>query len=99
MREGKINHCFQYLYQLLRSSLQAVEIWCRVNGEERQRAVTKDMLFSCTSLISFASRYFTLEPGDIILTGTPAGVGPVRSGDRIQAGMEGLVTMEFEVAK
>lgn len=73
-------------------------LWLSVNGEERQRGNTGLMMFRIPQLISEVSRVHTLEPGDIILTGTPAGVGPVRRGDQIAAGIEELgLTMKFRV--
>lgn len=48
---------------------------------------TKDMIFKIPDILSYVSQYFTLEAGDLILTGTPAGVGPVKPGDVIEAGM------------
>jgi acylpyruvate hydrolase len=56
-----------------------------VNGVCKQNGNTKDMLFNIPTLISFISDYITLEHGDILLTGTPAGVGPVKHGDVIEA--------------
>jgi 2-keto-4-pentenoate hydratase/2-oxohepta-3-ene-1,7-dioic acid hydratase in catechol pathway len=60
---------------------QAVEIALTINGEERQRGTTDRMLFSVARIVSFLSSVFTLEPGDLVYTGTPEGVGPVRDGD------------------
>lgn len=60
---------------------------CLVNGETRQDGSTADMHFTVPVLLSYISRYMTLEPGDLVLTGTPAGVGPVRPGDRVEATM------------
>src|SRR5437868_1394675 len=57
----------------------------RQNGELRQRARTSQMIYSVTELISFASQSLTLLAGDVILTGTPSGVGPIRSGDELEA--------------
>jgi 2-keto-4-pentenoate hydratase/2-oxohepta-3-ene-1,7-dioic acid hydratase in catechol pathway len=57
----------------------------RQNGEVRQRAQTSQMIYSVTQIISFASQSMTLMPGDIILTGTPSGVGPIQAGDRLEA--------------
>ena len=74
-----------------------VELWCEVNGEPRQRQSTKDMIFSVPYLISYISQYFTLEPNDMILTGTPAGVGPVSAGDVIKGGITGLTQFTFNV--
>lgn len=62
----------------------ALRIVCRVNGEVRQDGSTADMVFDVGTLISYASRCFTLEPGDVFATGTPAGVGPLRAGDRLE---------------
>ena len=76
-----------------------VGIWLRVNDELRQDSNTRNMIFSLPFLISYVSRYFTLEPGDLLLTGTPEGVGPVRDGDRITCGLTGLVEMSFKVSK
>jgi 2-keto-4-pentenoate hydratase/2-oxohepta-3-ene-1,7-dioic acid hydratase in catechol pathway len=64
---------------------QALEIALSINGEERQRGTTDHMVFSVARIVSFLSSVFTLEPGDLIYTGTPEGVGPVRDGDRLEA--------------
>ncbi|KAK3797607.1 hypothetical protein RRG08_054633 [Elysia crispata] len=56
-----------------------LDLWLKVNGEVRQSGNTKDMIFPIEHLISFASQCFTLEPGDLILTGTPAGVSKLNS--------------------
>ncbi len=65
--------------------VQDVEIALRVNGALRQQGSTRQMLFSVAQLVAFLSKVFTLEPGDLIFTGTPDGVGPVRDGDRLEA--------------
>ena len=65
-------------------------IQCHVNGELRQMASTRDMVFTLRQLISFASSIMTLEPGDLLLTGTPAGVGPLHPGDVVEVTIEGL---------
>ncbi|HJW91600.1 MAG TPA: fumarylacetoacetate hydrolase family protein [Anaerolineales bacterium] len=65
-------------------------ITCHVNGEMRQMASTRDMVFNVRQLIAFASSVMTLEPGDVLLTGTPAGVGPLVDGDVVQVAIEGL---------
>ena len=62
----------------------------RVNGELRQRGSTKDFLFSIPELLRYITAAITLEPGDLVLTGTPAGVGPVAAGDRVDVAMKGL---------
>ena len=62
----------------------------RVNGIERQRSTTADLLFSVADLVSYLSRAITLRPGDVILTGTPSGVGPVVPGDEVEIWVEGV---------
>jgi fumarylpyruvate hydrolase len=66
------------------------EIWLRVNGQPRQRADLSDMLWGVSEQIAYLSRYYELHPGDVLMTGTPAGVGPVEAGDVIEAGISGL---------
>lgn len=75
-----------------------VEVQCRVNGEVRQAARTSQVAFRPAVLIEFISRVMTLLPGDVILTGTPAGVGPVQPGDKIEVEVEGLGVLTNEVA-
>ena len=65
----------------------SVNLWLSVNGKIRQNGHTRDMIFSIGDLIVYISKYITLEHGDLILTGTPAGVGPVKRGDLIEAGI------------
>lgn len=67
-----------------------LSISCKVNGEIRQQASTADMVFGVAELFAFISRVMTLLPGDVILTGTPAGVGPIRPGDRMEVAVEGI---------
>jgi 2-keto-4-pentenoate hydratase/2-oxohepta-3-ene-1,7-dioic acid hydratase in catechol pathway len=73
-------------------------VTCHVNGEMRQMASTRDMVFSVRQLIAFASSVMTLEPGDLLLTGTPAGVGPLLPGDVVEVTIEGLGTLRNPVA-
>ncbi|MBX2950974.1 MAG: fumarylacetoacetate hydrolase family protein [Leadbetterella sp.] len=68
-----------------------------VNGEGRQSGNTSLMIYSFDYLVAFVSRYFTLKTGDLIFTGTPAGVGPVHPGDRLTGTLEGQVLLDFEV--
>lgn len=70
--------------------LQAGSIWLKINGELRQTGRIEHMIWSITETISHLSRYFELKPGDLIFTGTPAGVSPVVSGDVLQGGIDGL---------
>ncbi|MFN8356559.1 MAG: fumarylacetoacetate hydrolase family protein [Spirosomataceae bacterium] len=68
-----------------------------VNGEIRQQGNTSMMLWNIDEIIAFVSRYFTLKTGDIIFTGTPKGVGPVKIGDRLVAYLESEKMLDFEV--
>ena len=68
-----------------------------LNDETKQSAKTSLMLFKVDELISYISNIFTLLPGDIILTGTPSGVGPLKSGDRIKASIDALISAETTV--
>lgn len=79
------------------SKPDSLQIWCKVNGDLKQKGDTSDMIFKIPSLISFISQYFTLETGDLILTGTPEGVGPVKSGDVIEIGISDLLKASFNV--
>ncbi|XP_031277219.1 probable acylpyruvase FAHD1, mitochondrial [Pistacia vera] len=76
-----------------------VELWLKVDGEVRQKGSTKDMIFKIPYLISHISSIMTLLEGDVILTGTPPGVGPVKVGQKITAGITGLLDVHFDVAK
>ncbi len=67
-----------------------VRIRCRVNGEIRQEASSCDMVYKVPRLIAHISRVMTLEPGDLILTGTPSGVGPILPGDVVEVEIEGI---------
>jgi len=69
----------------------------KVNGENRQNGDTKDLLFSFEKIISFVSQYITLKKGDLIFTGTPAGVGKVDRGDKLEASLEGRLLLNFDV--
>lgn len=76
----------------------ALRITCRVNGEVRQDGSTADMVFDVASLIAYASRCFTLEPGDVFATGTPAGVGPLAAGDRLEIEIPEIGLLQAAVA-
>jgi fumarylpyruvate hydrolase len=65
-------------------------IWLKVNDETRQEADLGDMIWNVPETIAFLSGYYLLRPGDLIFTGTPAGVGAVKRGDRLLGGVEGL---------
>jgi len=67
-----------------------VRIETRVNGETRQHATTAEMAFGVATLIEFVTSFMTLLPGDVVLTGTPEGVGPLSPGDRVEVEVEGI---------
>jgi 2-keto-4-pentenoate hydratase/2-oxohepta-3-ene-1,7-dioic acid hydratase in catechol pathway len=73
-------------------------ITCKVSGQPRQMASTRDMVFNVGQLIAFISSVMTLEPGDLIFTGTPAGVGPLKPGDVVEVDIEGLGKLSNPVA-
>lgn len=75
----------------------SLRIVTRVNGVVRQDGNTADLLFSVPYLIAYLSRHLTLLPGDMIMTGTPAGVGPIRVGDRIEVEIAGIGVLRNEV--
>ena len=75
----------------------ALEIEIAVNGQTRQKANTRDLILGVPALIEWASSFYTLHPGDVLLTGTPQGVGPVRPGDTMQASLERVGTMRVSV--
>jgi fumarylpyruvate hydrolase len=72
-------------------------IWLSVNGAPRQAAHLADMVWSVPEIVSHLSGFYHLGPGDLIMTGTPAGVGPVEPGDRIEAGIDGLDPLDLRV--
>jgi len=69
--------------------LDAITVVTRVNGEEKQRGNTGDLVFAIPDLLSYISHVMTLEPGDLVATGTPAGVGPLRAGDVVEVELVG----------
>ena len=76
----------------------ALALRLSVNGEVRQQAQVAQLVYDVPRLIEFASAFYTLEPGDIIMTGTPEGVGPVLPGDVLEAGIEGVGALHMRVA-
>jgi 2-keto-4-pentenoate hydratase/2-oxohepta-3-ene-1,7-dioic acid hydratase in catechol pathway len=78
---------------------RTLELVCRVNGVERQRARAGDMHFSIPHLVSFVSGIMTLEPGDLIATGTPAGTAPLSDGDRVEVEIPGVGVLANPVRK
>lgn len=78
--------------------LEALEVVTRINGAERQRGHVRDMAFGIVDLLLYASRMMTLEPGDLLLTGTPAGVGLLADGDRVEVEVSGVGVLANPVA-
>ena len=76
-----------------------VTLETRVNGQLRQHGTTRDFLFGIPDLLIYITSVMTLEPGDLILTGTPAGVGPLAAGDRVEISVPGLGTLFNTVAE
>lgn len=76
---------------------EAVDLRIAVNGETRQDANTRDLIWSVARCISMASSAYTLYPGDVILTGTPEGVGPIARGDTLDAYIQGIGAMQVAV--
>ena len=74
-------------------------IWLKVNGKERQKADLSDMIWSVPEQMSFLSEYYTLEPGDVIYSGTSAGVGPVKPGDDLHAGIDGVGELKVKMVE
>lgn len=72
-------------------------VWLKVNGETRQEGDLADLIWSIPEMIAILSRLFTLEAGDIIMTGTPAGVAAVKPGDRLEGGVDGIGTLDLTV--
>jgi 2-keto-4-pentenoate hydratase/2-oxohepta-3-ene-1,7-dioic acid hydratase in catechol pathway len=77
----------------------ALRIVTRVNGEVRQDAPVSQMIFPVGAILEFVSQFMTLEPGDLIATGTPPGVGPVNPGDRVEVEIPGLGILENSIER
>lgn len=73
-------------------------IWLKLNGETKQNADIKDLLWPVPDVIAFLSKLYVLQPGDLIYTGTPAGVGPVRPGDQLTGKVEGVDEISIKIA-
>ncbi|MDO4264024.1 MAG: fumarylacetoacetate hydrolase family protein [Deinococcus sp.] len=74
-----------------------LQIQTRVNGAVKQESRTSHMIFDPVQVLVYVSRYVTLEPGDVILTGTPEGVGPLKRGDRVEVKVEGIGVLETRI--
>jgi len=86
---------------------QNLKMWTKVNGELRQNGTTRNMIFDCRHIVWYCSQFFVLEPGDVIVTGTPAGVGLGRkiepkylqAGDVVDLGIDGLGTQKQKIVR
>lgn len=78
--------------------IEQAGIWLQVNGADRQRSDIGKLIWSIAETIAYLSKYFRLEAGDLIYTGTPEGVGPVVRGDRMVGGVDGLGTLSVQMA-
>jgi len=76
---------------------EAINFSLDINGDRVQTGNTKDMIFSFSKVIAYVSRFFSLKMGDLIFTGTPAGVGAVKIGDRLEASIEGKLLLDFNI--
>jgi 2-keto-4-pentenoate hydratase/2-oxohepta-3-ene-1,7-dioic acid hydratase in catechol pathway len=81
----------------MRALADGIGIACRVNGVERQKGNTRAMVFSLAKLVSYMSHAMTLEKGDLLLTGTPEGVGPLLAGDQVEMTLDGIPSLMFSV--
>lgn len=79
------------------ANLSDINFHLEINGNQVQKGNTKDLLFSFDTIISYVSKFFTLKTGDLIYTGTPEGVGPVKIGDRLEAYIEDQKLLNFEI--
>jgi fumarylpyruvate hydrolase len=73
-------------------------LWLSVNGKQRQRADLAEMIWSVPEQIAYLSEFYALEPGDLIYSGTPAGVGPVKPGDELHAGIDAVGELKVTIA-
>ena len=79
------------------SNPQNINISLKVNGKIKQKSNTKNMIFSIGEIIEYISKIMTLEPGDLIMTGTPEGVGEIKSGDILEANLGNLLSLNVNV--
>jgi 2-keto-4-pentenoate hydratase/2-oxohepta-3-ene-1,7-dioic acid hydratase in catechol pathway len=96
---GKGFDTFTPLGPVIATGLDAtnIDVIARVNGEERQRSNTSDLIFSVAQLVSYISQAITLMPGDVIMTGTPSGVSPIVPGDTVEIEISGAGTLSNPV--
>lgn len=95
-RSAAISPAFVPLAEL-GGDVQRLRFTLAIDGEVRQQGDTAEMLFTVDRLIASVSRYMTLRMGDLLFTGTPAGVGPVRAGNNLRATLEGRKLLDFDI--
>ena len=81
-----------------KSGIRRARLSLQVNGETRQQTDIADMIFPVADIIAELSRLFELKAGDLVFTGTPAGVGPMRRGDVVRAELQGVAVLEGRIA-
>ncbi len=72
-------------------------IWLKVNDRKKQQGDMNQMIWKVPEIIAELSKLFVLAPGDVIMTGTPSGVGPVQRGDRVDCGIDGIATLSVTI--
>ena len=94
-----VKRCLQYADRRSRlpGEYPAGAIGLSVNGETKHAGALDDMILNPDRIVEAAGALWTLQPGDLIFTGTPSGVGPVKPGDRIVVTIDGLETLSFEI--
>ena len=78
-------------------AMDKADVWLYINAEKRQNGTTADMIWSVAEVIAEISKYWELAPGDLILTGTPGGVGAVNRGETVNAGVSGAGAVRFKL--
>lgn len=87
----------QFIVKSKFGDVNSINFSMKINGEERQNGNTKNMIFSMDYLISYISQFITLKIGDLIFTGTPEGVGPIKIGDHLEAFIEGQKLLDLRI--
>lgn len=87
----------RFIHKSTLPNLNNFSFGLNLNEKRVQNGRTSEMIFSFDYVIAYVSRFFTLQMGDLIFTGTPAGVGPIHPGDRLVADIEGTILLDFEV--
>jgi fumarylpyruvate hydrolase len=78
---------------------QEGRVWLEVNGQVKQEGNLNEMIWPVPDTIAYLSRFVTLQPGDVIFTGTPSGVGKLNPGDKVRGGVDGVTTFEFTMGE